>query len=81
MVSDALLIIGLLVVATIAFRRRGATLPVRWSNRKPGGAGGGRGGGRVTWAERMAAFRLASQLLTALILLYLVVEIARRLFG
>lgn len=83
--SDALLIIAGLVVAAIAFRRRGATSFDPRPERPTGGAPPGprqppREGLRQAWREQVAAFRLATRVATAVIIVWMVVVIGREFF-
>lgn len=69
--GDAIVIIGVLVVAAvISMRRRGATSPAQWSRQKTDGAGG-----KQQVRQRLEFARLAVRILLALTVIFVIVPL------
>lgn len=85
----ALIIVIGVLVAVIAFRRRGAITPLRLTSPKPppgpsrrpsGPAPTPRQGLRQAWREQVSAFQRATRIATVVILVYMVFVIWREFF-
>lgn len=69
--GDAIVIIGVLVVAAvISMRRRGAASPAQWSRQKADGAGG-----KQQVRQRLEFARLAVRILLALTVIFVIVPL------